>query len=104
MGSGRPGNPLNERQVNFRPDGRGGAGNPQRVAAAAAADEQHRRMVASDDDNECCVCLNAPKTHACIPCGHRCVCKDCASDLASKDPSLCPLCRTEVTEMADWSQ
>ncbi len=26
----------------------------------------------------CCVCLKSPKTHACVTCGHKCVCNNCA--------------------------
>ena len=38
---------------------------------------------------ECCtVCMDLPRTHAMVPCGHRCVCHTCASKLEH-----CPLCR-----------
>ncbi len=46
---------------------------------------------------ECSVCLAAKKTHAFDPCGHRCVCGECARQiLASADPK-CPICRTETS-------
>ncbi len=44
----------------------------------------------------CCVCLIPPKTHACVPCGHKCLCEGCAfiimngQDLTEKK---CPICR-----------
>ncbi len=47
--------------------------------------------------SDCCVCLERPKTDAFDPCGHRCVCGQCARQiLASADPK-CPICRKETT-------
>ena len=47
-----------------------------------------------DDDEEgtCKVCLFEPKDTLLMPCGHFCVCKDCANALKEKSP-LCPMCR-----------
>ena len=44
-----------------------------------------------DDDKLCAVCLDAERTHALVPCGHRCVCLRC-SELAVEQ-GICPLCR-----------
>lgn len=42
----------------------------------------------------CSICLDAPKTHAFVPCGHQCVCARCADSLSSLDGACtCPLCR-----------
>lgn len=38
--------------------------------------------------SECVVCLDAPASHAFVPCGHQCVCQSCASLLVE-----CPKCR-----------
>ena len=38
---------------------------------------------------ECVICLSETRTHCVIPCGHWCLCTDCAS----ADFSECPLCR-----------
>ena len=51
---------------------------------------------ASDAEEEsrlCVVCMEAPRSHACVPCGHRCLCSSaaCTSRL-----TRCPLCRMEV--------
>jgi len=48
----------------------------------------------------CTVCLETQSTHAYIPCGHRCLCGDCAIRAtvaaAEKHEDIkCPLCRTE---------
>ena len=44
--------------------------------AAAALAPPH--PAAGEEHNECCLCLNAPKTHALTPCGHTCVCEGCS--------------------------
>ena len=44
--------------------------------------------VESEDLATCCICLERPSTHAFVPCGHKCVCKECG-DVVMK----CPHCR-----------
>jgi len=44
------------------------------------------------DDTECCVCMEANKTHILIPCGHVCVCETCA-DTIMATTKICPVCR-----------
>lgn len=44
------------------------------------------------EENCCCICLCNAKSHACIPCGHFCLCEDCAEGLISK----CPICNAEL--------
>ena len=46
----------------------------------------------AQSDDLCCVCQDAKKTHAFVPCGHKCVCANCAAKCET-----CPLCRTPVT-------
>mmetsp|Transcript_51373 Transcript_51373/g.94964 ORF Transcript_51373/g.94964 Transcript_51373/m.94964 type:complete len:449 (+) Transcript_51373:147-1493(+) len=74
------------------------AGSPSRMACAAAP----AVAVASTDDDilSCVICLAKPKTHAFVPCGHRCVCESCSLEVLSTSgqEALCPLCRTAVHE------
>jgi len=48
---------------------------------------------------EACVCCKQNQcTHACIPCGHKCMCNECAGRHfinAGKMPVTCPVCRKE---------
>ena len=44
----------------------------------------------------CVVCDDAARTHAFVDCGHRCVCKDCAADIARREDAECPMCRKAV--------
>ena len=36
-----------------------------------------------------------PKSHAAVPCGHRCACADCSAKIMERD-RRCPYCREEV--------
>ena len=56
----------------------------------------------------CCVCLRNPATHAMIPCGHKCLCKNCTKVFktqkechqpvwgASCNQCQCPICRKAI--------
>jgi hypothetical protein len=43
--------------------------------------------------SECCVCLDEAKSHAFVPCGHLCVCAECAESIMSSLKKECPSCR-----------
>lgn len=42
--------------------------------------------------DSCVVCLAEPTTHACIPCGHKCLCENCSTEQINR----CPLCQGEL--------
>ena len=48
-----------------------------------------------ETDNDCCVCMEKEKTHAAVPCGHKCVCEACSKALGRG--SKCPICRKEAS-------
>jgi hypothetical protein len=45
-------------------------------------------------DSSCIVCLSMHRTHAVIPCGHRCLCTGCADLVAIE--RACPICRSHA--------
>jgi hypothetical protein len=47
---------------------------------------------------DCVVCQDRKAAHATVPCGHHCLCDECAADLVSSTErsSRCPLCRAQV--------
>ena len=47
-----------------------------------------------DDDALCCVCKSNDKTSLLIPCGHKCLCEQCAKRFHRG--ARCPLCRAAV--------
>jgi hypothetical protein len=44
-------------------------------------DRERERKTSQSDATECCVCMTLVKTSAFVPCGHLCVCDDCAGKL-----------------------
>jgi len=65
----------------------------KRQAAAAAASPPPQPPVPRQASAECVICLDAAATHATVPCGHICLCADCAENLKA-----CPLCRTPLVQ------
>ena len=64
------------------------------VMLAPPSSNDEAALEGDDDDPLCVVCLDAQRTHACVPCGHRCLCMSCASRGLGAD--RCPLCREPV--------
>ena len=48
---------------------------------------------------ECVVCLDVPRSHAMVPCGHLCVCENCAEEIRGFRSPACPLCRKEAANV-----
>lgn len=44
---------------------------------------------------ECMICMGAPRSACCIPCGHINMCYGCAKEIESQT-GVCPLCRTPI--------
>ena len=90
--------------------------NESAMAAAGGPAEPKdaaRGVELEDESMLCVVCLDAPKTHLLLPCGHKCVCSGCApvfavSAVASAEETgwrrvgsaQCPICRHEVRSVA----
>uniref|UniRef100_A0A6C0E8U3 RING-type domain-containing protein n=1 Tax=viral metagenome TaxID=1070528 RepID=A0A6C0E8U3_9ZZZZ len=51
--------------------------------------------LASTDAEKCCVCYENKKTRVCVPCGHQCLCAECATKVQDK----CPICNIETTNI-----
>lgn len=49
-----------------------------------------------DDGKECIICLTNNKNTIMMPCGHLCVCDECAIPIA-KSTKQCPVCRAPIT-------
>ena len=65
------------------------------VPSCPSEDTRHGRQAGESrtlDGEDCVVCLSEPKTMVLVPCGHACVCEDCASTLEASGAE-CPLCR-----------
>jgi hypothetical protein len=44
------------------------------------------------------VCFDAPKDHRIAPCGHMCVCEECAEQLNKTRTPMFPVCRGPIRE------
>jgi hypothetical protein len=90
------------------PPPRGPSGGRAAAAGAEAGDESgdddsgagsgtdaRARVAASAAAGLCVICLTAPASHVCVPCGHQCGCGECLEivRLASRQ---CPLCRARI--------
>lgn len=74
-----------------------GAAPEDACKRSSAGSAPSKAAVPVDDSGEdCSICLAAPKSHAFVPCGHRCVCSDCAAEVI-RSAQGCPLCRAPVT-------
>lgn len=47
------------------------------------------------DDKTCVVCMDNDKNHVIVPCGHACLCGECA-DLFKNSEQKCPLCKADI--------
>ena len=45
--------------------------------------------ISGSGPNECIICMDNSPNYACIPCGHKCLCKDCKDNVIDN----CPVCR-----------
>ena len=47
----------------------------------------------------CSICLDRPKTHAILPCMHKCVCEKCGGGNFKKLVKTCPICRKKIKQI-----
>ena len=56
-------------------------------------EENLKKAPADDPDSlKCVICINDDKNTIVMPCGHLCICKDCAKELAKGHSPDCPVC------------
>ncbi len=67
----------------------------EQAASGKTGEENVLPLSSQNDTDECCVCLSNRKSWIFIPCGHMCVCHDCADDIRQSN-SECPLCRQKA--------
>lgn len=81
--------PKSPRNVHRKSKGcKGKTGTPPPQQPAVGEDQS--------DATECVVCMASMRTHIATPCGHFCLCQECAENYKGGG---CPLCRTGV---AGW--
>ena len=70
------------------------------LIAAAVMKLNNRTPIDGDEiipqEHECVICKTCRKTHIFVPCGHLCVCVDCA-EITMTVSKTCPICRKAST-------
>ena len=63
------------------------------------------RLVQVFEEEECVICCSAKSSRICLPCGHKCLCAECASQLIDDGgANKCPLCAQQLRDTkADYS-
>ncbi|XP_029734744.1 mitochondrial E3 ubiquitin protein ligase 1 [Aedes albopictus] len=54
------------------------------------------RQQVFNDEQRCVVCVDNPKEVICLPCGHVCLCENCAEKIRLN----CPVCRSKIESKA----
>jgi hypothetical protein len=76
--------------------------NARNSELAARNAELSTRVDEAENPQKCALCLDAPKTHACLPCGHLFACETCAEDhranaVGHQEQLRCPMCNADAT-------
>ena len=61
------------------------------------------KKVFEEEDPDCVVCMDQDYDVVIVPCGHYCLCKDCAS-IIQGDTGLCPICRGVINKVVTRDQ
>ena len=70
------------------------------VESAARMEAEKEAAKKAEEKAECVICMDASSSHLLVPCGHYCLCKECAeSKLNPGDP--CPVCRVSVQSVVE---
>lgn len=59
--------------------------------------------VYGDEKSMCVVCWDKENDVVIVPCGHFCLCQNCA-EVLQKSTQKCPLCRSKISMVVDRSQ
>lgn len=76
-------------------NGSGGAASCSGGGAAGGGSTNKSRQHAAHM-SECYICMSAPRTHCNYPCGHKCYCLLCATNVKIE---VCPVCRKPIKEI-----
>ena len=60
--------------------------------------QEQMTLVAKKTTKWCVICFEKENNYAFLPCGHKCVCKDCA-DSNNRSRGTCPICRHKIAKI-----
>jgi len=95
---------LSQENANSVPQIRIPPAQPDSSKPVAAASPKDDSAVSPEDGDrdECVICMDKPRTHACIPCGHMLLCDGKGEDCQPHSVTMkqgCPLCTEPVTSI-----
>ena len=61
------------------------------------------KEIFEEGGSECIVCMDANYEVVIVPCGHYCLCKDCAS-IIQGTTGICPICRGDISVVVTRDQ
>jgi hypothetical protein len=64
---------------------------PTRTTTTTTTKTKTESMGTEESTQNCVVCMDADRGTTLVPCGHYCLCIDCASDV-----DTCPMCRSHI--------
>ena len=77
--------------------GEGGGGDDDGGGGESKDDSNGAAGGMGEETGECVVCMDGENTHTFVPCGHKCVCGECAKTIM-RTAAECPTCRGEARE------
>lgn len=60
---------------------------------------QNITIYEDEQDTECIICFDEDKSVVLVPCGHYCLCVNCADRIRYDN---CPMCRTPITQVVSY--
>ena len=72
--------------------------NPYHFTGFEAPGLEEKQDGGTAGQGDCVICMARLPTHAFVPCGHRCVCAECAKAVVEQRSGTCPLCRVQVEQ------
>jgi len=60
--------------------------------------EEEVDSVGDEDEKLCKICFANPENITLIPCGHVCMCSECAKIILAKPNAQCPICKATIQQ------
>merc|ERR1712138_40131 len=100
MGPAPPRQRQNASVPSSPPSGSSVSTNPPSSATTTNTNNSVNSTQDNDDSapsqSTCCICLTSKSSYACVPCGHKCLCREYSGN---REIFRCPLCRANVSQV-----
>ena len=76
-----------------------GLSNPDEINSVGQASEIKGQAADKEEAAECTICLSETANTILMPCGHMCVCLECAKAIQKSKHNHCPICRGTIQSL-----